>query len=85
MIGKLIDKLISEKFGPEKRGYAADELGISRAYMSDICNDKRDLSVEVAVKLSAMFGGKIGRELMHKQLDLYLDQGEREAKEARRK
>ena len=69
-IGSEINELIEQKFGPAKRGHAADELGISRPYISDIISGKRNLSAEMAVRLSEMFGNHVGRDLLIKQATL---------------
>ena len=80
MIGESIEKLIEDKFGPSKLGHVADALGISRPYMSDICNNRRGLSSEVAVKLSGIFGERVCRSLFVKQAEIEFEEAKRRSK-----
>lgn len=40
----------------------AETIGVSRAYMSDLCNGKRTPSFAVARKISDATGGEVGFE-----------------------
>jgi len=48
--------MIEKKFGKRGKKAAAAKLGISPAYLSDMCGDRRGISAEFAVKLSKVFG-----------------------------
>jgi len=68
-IGKDIEHLIQGRFGPRSQKRAAELLGLSQAYLSDICNGRRGISADVAVRLSRVFGADVGEELFRKQAE----------------
>lgn len=82
MIGENLEQLIEHKLGPRSLGKAADMMGISRPYMSDICNGHRALTPAVAVKLSKLFGEGVGRSLWIKQAELEYEAAQRKGKKA---
>lgn len=71
-IGPQVEELIRAKFGPRAQNRAAEAMGISPAYLSDICNGRRGISADVAVKISDVFGAGVGDDLLREQLELAL-------------
>jgi addiction module HigA family antidote len=84
-IGKDIERLIAKTFGPRSQNHAAQEMGISQAYLSDIVNGRRGISAEVAVKMCKVFGKGIGDELYMRQAELALKEAHDADRNGKRK
>lgn len=84
-IGAEISRLIEAKYGPRSQKRAADEMGISTAYLSDVVNGNRGISAEVAIRISRVFGHGVGEDLYLRQSEAALAAAKAAALAAKKK
>lgn len=72
-VGQELEALIERQYGHRGKKMASESLGISPAYLSDICNDRRGISAEMAVRISRVMGAGLGERLYRRHCALDLE------------